>query len=127
MKEISLLISPEVKAAYFNDYIACAIEELKFCFPELTPVHAPIGMLQFLNISVEEKHMEKISKRWGDKTVNKIAKVVDGNRVLQLTGLRPSKLVGDIVRGVTDHVINNNVKSDKEIDKLIMKFYEKLK
>ncbi|MCK5883798.1 MAG: hypothetical protein KAG61_08930 [Bacteriovoracaceae bacterium] len=62
MKEISLLISPEVKAAYFNDYVACATEELRFCFPELTPVHAPIGMLQFINITVDEKHLEKISK-----------------------------------------------------------------
>jgi len=73
------------------------------------------------------RNMEDISKKWGEKTVNKVAKVVDGNRVLQLTGLRPSKLVGDIVRAVTDHVINNNVKSNKEIDKLIMKFYERLR
>jgi tRNA nucleotidyltransferase (CCA-adding enzyme) len=73
------------------------------------------------------KAMEKIASKWGEKTVNKVAKVVDGNRVLKLTGVRPGKLVGEIINAVTDEVLSNNVKSDKEIDKLIMKYYKELK
>jgi tRNA nucleotidyltransferase/poly(A) polymerase len=73
------------------------------------------------------KDMEAISKKWGDKTVGKVTKIVDGNRVMKLTGLRPGKQVGEIINQVSDYVINNNVKSDKEIDKLIMRFYGEMK
>lgn len=73
------------------------------------------------------KDMEAISKKWGDKTVGKVTKIVDGDRVMRLTGLRPSKQVGEIINQVSDYVINNNVKSDKEIDKLIMRFYKESK
>jgi len=73
------------------------------------------------------KNMEDISQKWGSKTVNKVAKVVDGERVLRLTKERPGKLIGDIIAAVTDEVLSKNVKSDKEIDVLIMKYYKELK
>jgi len=66
--------------------------------------------------------MEKISKKWGDKTVGKVVKIVDGDRVMKLTGLPPSKKVGDIIKKVTDEVLNKGIKSQKEIDELVLKY-----
>jgi len=70
-------------------------------------------------------NMEKIYKKWGDKTTNKMAKIVDGQRVMKLTGLKPSKEVGQIIQMVTDWVVNKGTKDP--IDKLIMKAYKEIK
>jgi tRNA nucleotidyltransferase/poly(A) polymerase len=72
-------------------------------------------------------NMEKINKKWGSKTSDKVAKVIDGNRVMKLTGLRPSKAVGQIIAKVTEIAISNNIKSDKELDKLILQVYGEMK
>ena len=85
-----------------------------------------IGLYDKTKFKATIKNMEKISKKWGDKTVGTVVKVIDGQRVMKLTKLRPSKLVGDIIKKVTDVVINNNVKSQREIDKLVMKVYKEL-
>lgn len=85
------------------------------------------GMFNKITFDNIITNMEKISKKWGDKTADKTVKVLDGNRVMKLTGLRQSKRVGDIIRAVTEYIINNNIRSDKEIDKLIMKFYKEIK
>ncbi len=71
--------------------------------------------------------MEKISAKWGSKTTGTTVKVIDGKRVLKLTGLRPSKLVGDIIKKVTEIVLSKGIKSDKEMDKLIMDVYKEMK
>jgi len=71
--------------------------------------------------------MEKITKKWGDKTAGTVVKVIDGQRVMQLTGLKPSKQVGDIIKQVTDIAINTNIKSDKELDKLVLQIYGEMK
>lgn len=70
------------------------------------------------------KNMEEISNKWGDKTLGTVTKVIDGNRVIKLTGLKQGKQVGDIIKKVTEYVINNNIKDAKEIDDLVMKFYK---
>ena len=65
--------------------------------------------------------IEQVEKKWGSETAGKVVKAVDGKRVMQLTGLKPSKEVGIIMKKVTDDVINNNVKNQKDIDALILK------
>lgn len=70
-------------------------------------------------------NMEKIQKKWGDKATNKTAKIVDGERVMKLTGLRPGPEVGQIIKKVTDWVVNNG--SKEPIDKLIKKAYKEIK
>ncbi len=72
-------------------------------------------------------NMEKVTKKWGDKTAGTMVKVVDGSRVLKLTGERPSKLIGDIIKRVTDIAISKNIRSDKELDKLVLQVYGELK
>ena len=70
--------------------------------------------------------MEKIAKKWGEKTVGTVVKVVDGKKVMKLTKLRPSKLIGDIISRVTDIAIKKNIKSDKELNALVMKVYKEM-
>jgi len=71
-------------------------------------------------------NMEKIAKQWGDKMSQKKIKIIDGNRVMKLTGLRPGKEVGQIIKKVTDEVINKGIKDQKQIDDLIIKVYTDL-
>ncbi len=68
----------------------------------------------------------EIKNKWGSKTTEKIMKIVDGNRVMELTGLKTGKKVGEIIKKTTEYVIDNNITSQEEIDNLIMKMYEKL-
>jgi tRNA nucleotidyltransferase/poly(A) polymerase len=72
------------------------------------------------------KNMEKIAKQWGDKMSQKKIKIIDGNRVMKLTGLKPGKEVGQIIKKVTDEVINKGIKDQKQIDDLIIKVYTDL-
>ena len=62
MKTISLLISPEVKGAFFKEFVDCALSELKFCFPKLVPEYAPVGVLHFINLQLEEADIKKLSR-----------------------------------------------------------------
>ena len=72
-------------------------------------------------------NMEKISKKWGDKLSQKKIKIIDGNRVMKLTGLKPGKEVGQIIKQVTDEVINKGIKDQKQIDDLIVRTYRRMK
>jgi len=71
--------------------------------------------------------MEAINKKWGEKITGTTIKIVDGNRVMTLTGLPSGKKVGMIIKKVTDEVLNKGIRSDKEIDDLIMKVYQETK
>jgi tRNA nucleotidyltransferase/poly(A) polymerase len=71
-------------------------------------------------------NMEKITAKWGDKISKKKIKIIDGNRVMKLTGLKPGKEVGMIIKKVTDEVLNNGIKDQKEIDKLVIKVYNEI-
>lgn len=70
------------------------------------------------------KGVEEIEKKWGSKVANGAVKIVDGRRVIELTGLRPSKTVGEIIAKVTDEVLSRGIKDQKEIDDLIKKIYK---
>jgi tRNA nucleotidyltransferase/poly(A) polymerase len=72
-------------------------------------------------------NMETISKKWSAKLNDKKIKIIDGNRVMKITGIKPSKDVGLIIKKVTDVIINKGIKDQKEIDKYIIKIYNKLK
>ena len=69
--------------------------------------------------------MEDIAKQWGGGTLGKVTMIVDGKRVMELTGLKPGKMIGDIVNKVTELVMDDGAKED--IDKLIMKAWKELK
>lgn len=69
-------------------------------------------------------NMEKISKRWGNKVTGKAAKIVDGERVMKITGLRPGPMVGEIIKKVTDDIVNKG--SKEPIDKLIKRAYKEI-
>lgn len=62
MKTISILISPEIKSAYFNEYINCARKEFQICFPDLEITDLSVGPLNFFQINVETKVLSKIAK-----------------------------------------------------------------
>ncbi len=65
----------------------------------------------------------EIKKKWGQKMVNHIMKVVDGHRVMELTGLSPGPQVGKIIKKATEWAIDNNIQDQEEIDKYILKLH----
>ncbi len=74
-----------------------------------------------------EKQVEKcldVKKKFGMAKVNKQLKLVDGNHVINLTGLKPGPKVGAIIRKVTEYIMDNDITDQAVIDNLIMKEIE---
>lgn len=63
----------------------------------------------------------KIKNKYGMNQVNKTLKIVSGNRVMELTGLKPGKKVGEIIRKVTETILDKDIdpNDSEKIDDLI--------
>ncbi len=61
----------------------------------------------------------KIKEKWGKKELDKRMKMVDGNHVMQLLGIGPSKKVGEVIKKTTEWILDNNVSKQEEIDAYI--------
>ncbi len=62
----------------------------------------------------------EIKDKFGQKTVNGIMKLVDGNRVMELLKLKPGKQVGEIIKKVTEWILDSGNKNQDEIDEYIL-------
>ena len=61
----------------------------------------------------------EIRHRWGGSK-ERVTKLVDGRKVMELRGLKPSKAVGHIINVTTEFIIDNNISDQKMIDDFIM-------
>jgi len=61
----------------------------------------------------------KIKEKYGLKSVEKRLKLVSGNRVMELTGLKQGKKVGEIIKKTTIFILDNEITDKEEIDKYI--------
>jgi tRNA nucleotidyltransferase (CCA-adding enzyme) len=61
----------------------------------------------------------KIKEKYGTKEVKKRIKLVDGNHVMNITGLKPGPKVGEIIRKATEWIMDNDVKDQDLIDDYI--------
>lgn len=61
----------------------------------------------------------KIKEKYGMQIVNKQLKLVDGNHVMNLTGLKPGKKIGDIIRKTTEWIMDNGITDQTKIDEYI--------
>ena len=63
----------------------------------------------------------KIKEKYGMIRVNQTLKIVDGNRVMQITGLKPGPKVGEVIRKVTELVLDKGIdpNDNEKIDDLI--------
>ena len=70
----------------------------------------------------------KIKETWGKNSDEKITKLIDGNYIMKLTGLKPSRQVGIIINKISDWIIDNDIdKNDKKkIDDKIMEIFHEL-
>ena len=69
----------------------------------------------------------KIKEKFGMPVVNNQLKLVDGNHVMKITGLKPGKKVGEIIRKTTEKIMDDGITDPKEINDVIMKFAEEIK
>jgi len=61
----------------------------------------------------------KIKEKHGLKQVNKQLKLVDGNRVMTLTGLKQGPKIGEIIRKVTTEILDKGITNQELINTLI--------
>ena len=74
------------------------------------------------NISIDtfNETINHISLIQAEKPQKQIIDIVNGNRIMKLTGLKPGKKIGEIKKRVSDWIIDNNITDEKEIDHKIM-------
>jgi len=75
-----------------------------------------------------EKQLKKVldvKEKWEDRIVEHKLKLVDGKRIMELTGLKPCAAVGIVKKDVEDEIVDNGIdpQNQKEIDDLIMSTY----
>jgi len=85
------------------------------------------GMFNKKTFNDSISNMEKIAKKWGDKVSSQTIKIIDGKHVMKITGMKQGKELGDLIKNVTDIILNKGIKNQKDIDDIIMKYYEKTK
>ena len=76
----------------------------------------------FMHAGEFEKIIDKaveIKNKYGTKEVVKRLKLVDGNHVMTITGLKPGPKVGEIIKNTTEWIMDNDVKDQDIIDDYI--------
>ncbi len=63
------------------------------------------------------KRAEEIKAKWEGRLTQKSNKLVSGNRIMEIVGIKPGPTVGKIKRQVEDHIIDNEL--DPTDDKLM--------
>jgi len=61
----------------------------------------------------------KIKEKYNTKEVEKRMKLVDGHHVMELLGITPGPRVGEVIRKVTDWILDNDIQDQEEIDQYI--------
>ena len=65
----------------------------------------------------EIKRAHEIQEKWKDRVAEKSKKLVSGNRIMEIVGIKPGPIVGRIISQVEDHIIDNDL--DPTDDKLM--------
>lgn len=68
-----------------------------------------------------EKHISDIFEQL--ETQKKVFACVNGNIVMELCNISTGPIVGKIIKYTNDYVITNNIKDEKEIEKIILNAY----
>jgi tRNA nucleotidyltransferase (CCA-adding enzyme) len=71
--------------------------------------------------------VKMIEEKFSNVDPSKVTRLVNGKRVMVLTGANPSPLIGQIVKRVSEVIVNQNVTSDEEIDNLILVTFNEIK
>ena len=61
----------------------------------------------------------KIKEKHGLESVNRRFQLVSGNHIMDITGLKPGPKIGEIIRKTTNHILDNDIQSQTEIDEYI--------
>jgi len=67
----------------------------------------------------------KVKEKFGMKQVNKQVKLVDGDDVMRLTGLKPGIKIGKIIKKTTEWIMDYDIEDKDQIEKKIIELGEK--
>ncbi|KKN33246.1 hypothetical protein LCGC14_0805850 [marine sediment metagenome] len=73
----------------------------------------------------EMKRVYEITEKWHDQVTKKPKKLVSGKRVMEIVGIKPGPIVGQIIQQVEDHIIDNELDptNDKLMYELILRAF----
>ena len=71
------------------------------------------------------KLAHKIKEKWEGQLTQKPKKLISGNRIMEIVGIKPGPIVGQIIQQVEDHIIDNDLDptDDKLMYKLILRAF----
>ena len=71
------------------------------------------------------KRAEEIKTKWEGRLTQKSERLVSGNRIMEIVGIKPGPIVGQIIQQVEDHIIDNELDptDDKLMYELILKAF----
>lgn len=69
------------------------------------------------------KYIEQLKNQ--KETQKEIRNTIRGQRVIELTDCSPGPIIGEVLRAVTKKTVDNNINNSEEIDKLIVKEFNK--
>ncbi len=72
-------------------------------------------------------NMEKISSKWSSKLKGSSIKIIDGRHVMKLTGMKQGKELGMLIKKITELILDQGIRDQRDIDALIMKVYKETK
>lgn len=61
----------------------------------------------------------EIKDKWGKRQLNVVSNIVSGYTIMRLLNIKQGKLVGKIKKEVMEYLIDNNIKSESEIEDVI--------
>ena len=67
-------------------------------------------------------HAIDVKKKHGTQAIGNRMRLVDGHRVMELTGLKPGPKVGEIIKKTTEFILDNDIQDQKIVDKYIVSF-----
>ena len=62
MPSVAVLISPEVKGAYFSEAVECALAEFRYLFGDCEVEHVARGPMDFLDADLPEERWPELSR-----------------------------------------------------------------
>jgi hypothetical protein len=71
----------------------------------------------------------EIKEKWENRIVAKRINLVSGNRIMELLGIKPGPIVGEIKRSVEDKIMDELLNPDDEelVDQLIKAIWKEIK
>jgi len=114
-------IKPSKIAAIMNHKFFDVLKHVSFC-DDASRLH----LFDEERFNANMAKIEAINIKFGKSSPTSITKMINGKRIIELTSMTPSKKFSEIIKIVSEIVINSDITDQSEIDNLIVKTVNKI-